>query len=452
MDEPILFLHGYGANGQAFDAWRAAFVEMGFARHHVVAYEIHSNEVDLSDLAEAVERVIRHEPALEKAKTIHCVAHSTGMLVLQVWIRQHPRRLGQLGWVIGFSPASTGSPLAHKGRGMLAALVNGRVDTPSDRFEGGDRILAALELGSPDTWELTAKGPYVPTQRLIVFSGLRAYDFPRNLLHEPGSDGVVRFAGTHPAVARIEADLTRSAPIPRVRSIAHEHTTWPTVPLPEAHHGSILADPPKQAVRIIRAALTGAPSSYLLRRIERVRHQAVQRFQRQGRSDPRWTQFVVRLENERGEAVEDYYLEVLIGNGEGNRPKWTSLFHAYPQVDLRVHVNRTDASSRTFHLDLASAPIHAYRVALRIAARSNSRFVGYRGFQEELELDDPQSERMQDVWTAMVDLTPALASVPAGQVRPFADGTSTYIRIRIDREPLPFMGTSRLAALVQPDA
>ena len=152
--------------------------------------------------------------------------------------------------------------------------------------------------------------------------------------------------------------------------------------------------------------------------------------------------------DERGDPVPDYYVDLLVRDEEARstqRPEdvpWRSIAERHPDLPIRVHVHQADRSGRCFHLDLSRlrrTEAHAPDLALRIAARTGSRLVGYRGHHDSLPSRDP---RDPNLWTATLDLTPALHAT-----RALTPGTTTHLRIRLDRAPLPFEGPTALARL-----
>jgi hypothetical protein len=76
---------------------------------------------------------------------------------------------------------------------------------------------------------------------------------------------------------------------------------------------------------------------------------------------------------------------------------------------------------------------------LRVIASSGTELVGYTGFhQESISVgrvkDDP-------TWDAAVDLSTPLESADLKFFYPF---TTTLVEIRLDREPLPFVGDNKV--------
>ena len=158
---PLVLLHGYSADATAFSAWTAALEGAGWAPAQLlpVSYETLANEVSIRDLAEGFDRLLASHPGLTADQPFDVLLHSTGMLVLRAWLA-HPdgprarQRRARLRQVVALAPATFGSPLAHKGRSFIGALLRGRKAPGPDFLEAGDQVLDALELGSRFTWEL----------------------------------------------------------------------------------------------------------------------------------------------------------------------------------------------------------------------------------------------------------------------------------------------------------
>jgi hypothetical protein len=426
---PIVFLHGYGGGPRAFDAWRARLAPLGLRETHAVHYRTQSDDVSLFDLAEGFERALAVHPGLGSGRPFDAVVHSTGMLVLRAWLAARPLRRARLGRLIALAPATFGSPLAHLGRGMLGALFAGDRSAGPDFLEAGDRILAALELGSAEAWRL-ADQPLPPG---LVACGTDGFAFPARLAHPDGSDGVVRLAGCGPDAPETVVDLRRDVGgVPRVRGVGPRPDPTPIVPVAGRNHATLLTAPPGWFVDLVARVLSddGRDEAALARRI--ARRAAVERG-RAGRDGVplERRQWLVRVEDDRGDPVPDYYLDPLIRPPGVHR--WRPLRIARPDARFDVHVHRDDPSRRCFHLDGGALSTPGTRVALRVLAESGSDRVGYAGHRDPLDVEEPAPVHAR--WTAAVELDPA--RLEAATVR---------LRIRLDRTPLPLDGPSRLVA------
>jgi hypothetical protein len=430
---PIVYLHGYGGGPRAFDAWRARLAALGRSEGHAVHYRTQSDDVSLFDLAEGFERALVAHPHLGAGRPFDAVVHSTGVLVLRAWLAARPLRRARLGRLVALAPATFGSPLAHLGRGMLGALFAGDRRAGPDFLEAGDRVLAALELGSAETWRL-ADQPLPPG---LIACGTDGFGFPARLAHPDGSDGVVRLAGCGPDAPETVLDLRRDVGgVPRVRAVGRPVDPTPVVPVAGRNHATLLTAPPGWLVDLAARALSGdgrddaASARRIARRAAAERARAARDGVPLGRR-----QWLVRVEDDRGEAVPDYYLDPLVRPRGAHR--WRPLRVARPQARFDVHVHRDDPSRRCFHLDGEAATDPGARVALRLLAESGSDRVGYAGHRAPLDVDEPAPA--PERWTAVAELDPARLEAP-----------TVRLRLRIDRTPLPPSGPSRLVAFPPP--
>lgn len=437
---PLVMVHGYAADGASFDAWRAVLGDAGYRDEqlHVVHYRSLSDDVGLADLAEGFERALSLRPGLRDDGPFDALVHSTGMLVVLSWLAGRPQRRRRLRRLIGLAPATFGSPLAHKGRGMLAALFRGHRRIGPDFLEAGDRILHALELGSRDTWALrSAFAPEADSRtRAFVFCGTDGYPFPMSLANTPGSDGTVRLAGCAPDPARVTLDLTRSGRRPRARLAPASSHVAPVVPIMGCHHGTIVSDPPEPLRRLVLGLLSSRGRRELAFWTGRARaHRDAVLASPDGPAP--WQQLVFRVRDERGDPVPDYYLELLAADEDGRWRPAHDLRHPGQVAAHDVHVYAGDRSYRCFHLNLSRLPLDGRPVALRLIAHSGTDLVGYRGYRQRLRVDDGQEGG--EPWDGIIELSPLARRAPL-----FRPLSTLLVEVRLDREPLPARGATRL--------
>ena len=220
MANPVVLVHGYSSDASAFDRWKAALAARGHepSSLHACSYRSLTNEVTIRDVAEGFDRALRIQAGLDRDEPFDAIVHSTGMLVIRAWLSAYAGRRSRLKHLVALAPATFGSPLAHKGRSWLGAMFKGNRQLGPDFLEAGDRILSGLELGSRFTWDLAhedvvgAETFYGPTKRtpfVFVICGSGSYRGLRRLAQEPGTDGVVRWAGCPLNMRKIVLDLTR---------------------------------------------------------------------------------------------------------------------------------------------------------------------------------------------------------------------------------------------------
>lgn len=424
---PVLLIHGYSDDGRSFKPWCERLSRAGFDARllRVATWKSLVNELSLADVAEGFARALRLEAGLAADEPFSVIAHSTGSLVVRAWLAGDPARRRRLRHFIGLAPANFGSPLAHKGRSFLGALAKGNREFGEDFLEVGDRVLDALELGSRYTWDLAHRDLLAPgggwygngegAPWAYVVCGTGEYGWAQRLFVDPpGSDGVVRWAGSALDVRKVTIDLSRRSG----GDIALEGARVRDVPMAfieKRHHGALVSRPTGDLERVVLDALRvgDAAGDAAWREKWTTRHRPPAR--------DAWQQFIVRVRDERGDPVPDYNIQV-DATYEGG--------HAETLADFAsdVHPYRRDPSLRAFHVrlqDVRRTRISALR--LRILARTNSRAVGYRGVGSD----------RADGWDGALDLS---ALGPQGAITLFHPFTTTLMEVVIDREPRPYAG------------
>jgi len=433
MPRPIVLLHGYSNDADTLQPWRAALMERGYeaADIRVGDYVSTSNEVTIRDIAEGFDRALREQAGLDEDAEFDALVHSTGSLVIRDWITSYEGRRRRLKHLIGLAPANFGSPLAHRGRSILGAVLIGRKNAPfgGDFLEPGDKVLAALELASPYTWELahrdlltpdSADEDYKPiysaspdTPYPFVFIGTKPYRFVDLVIHEHGYDGVVRWAGAALDARKLVIDLTRAAPATRVGEQPRRAAL--DIPLAFAKgldHSTIMAKPEHLIDAVVAALDVDSRESYAAWKAKHARPVTPR--------PERWQQFVIRVVDERGDPVPDYF--VALGTGTGDD------FEPLEDFSTDVHRNREDPSLRCFHVDLEELEGIEAPLQLRLLASAGTRYVGYFGVNPGAS---PAPDARPVTWNARLDL-----ALPA-DIDFFYAHTTTLIEIRLNREPTP---------------
>jgi len=443
---PVVLIHGYSDRGESFLRWRDALVAAGYEAHDipVCSYQTLTNEITIKDIAEGFDRALRERAGLSADEPFDAIVHSTGMLVIRDWLTTYAERRERLGHLVALAPATFGSPIAHKGRSWLGALFKGRRDFGPDFLEAGDRILEALELGSRFTWDLAHLdligdvATYGPTRRTpfaFVLIGAQGYTGLKKLIGEPGSDGVVRWAGCSLNTRKIIIDLTRDPSRPRGEdrtSIADwSNVDVPMVPLAGLDHGSILSAPSAQAVSFVLAALDVNSAADFDAWQKRAARETMETRQ----SMDEWQQFVVRCVDERGDPVPDYFLQLLTADGNRLEP-----------FDADVHAYSSDSSLRCFHVNLSRLPDAKRRtLQLRVIASSGTDLVGYHGIgSEKFPVGDATPDR-SGKWDACLSFSNVIGDDAVKFFYPF---TTTLVELRLNREPLPLSGANRITGFL----
>src|ERR1035438_1651124 len=153
MARPLVLIHGYSAEGTAFEPLFRSLQSKGVnpTDINICTYISLNNEITIKDIAEGLDRAFRNHKVLgDDAQEFDAIVHSTGMLVLRSWLTNYGaavganKRLARLKHLIGLAPATWGSPQAHKGRTWLGALVKGNRQLGPDFLNAGDHKDAIL--------------------------------------------------------------------------------------------------------------------------------------------------------------------------------------------------------------------------------------------------------------------------------------------------------------------
>jgi hypothetical protein len=145
-------------------------------------------------------------------------------------------------------------------------------------------------------------------------------------------------------------------------------------------------------------------------------------------------QFVVRAVDERGDGIRDWNLQLGLRDGATLEP-----------FTQDVHVYGGDASYRSFHVNLSKLKESAVlsgrprRLTAQLYASTGTQRVFYSGAMVE-PVGNAAGNRVgveapnrAGTWYGSLDLSSVL---PGGAVRFFHPFTTTFIELRLDREPL----------------
>jgi pimeloyl-ACP methyl ester carboxylesterase len=444
---PVVMIHGYSADDKDFQTWAKIVGQSSPIRDvHIGKYTSLTNEVTIKDIAEGFDRALRVEGRLHDDEPFDAIVHSTGMLVVRAWLTTYPQRRSRLKHLIGLAPATNGSPLAHKGRSWLGAIFKGNKHPGPDFLEAGNEILDALELGSRFTWDLAQRdllnaqpfyGPGSDTPYVFIFCGDEGYGGLRSFANESGTDGTVRWAGCSLNSRKIVLDLTRF-PAQEQRQVVMPWTNVTHIPLIFVHgvnHATIMSHPPFSLQQQVLAALD-VSSEEALRAWCTSAEQATEAV-----SGPltKWQQFVVRLVDERSDPIPDFHVQFW---GAEDGKEMVEL----PSFANDVHSYGRDASLRNFHVDLKEVlSKRLARLQIVLTASSGSELVAYYGIGDTLQgTATAEPEPTKEV---VINLTPTLGDKNQ-QIQFFSPFTTTFVEIKMNREPVPLSGANRIYQFV----
>lgn len=222
MATKLLILHGYSDGATSFTGLRDFFRLNGYARDDVylLNYASMDDQAQFADFADKLDEDYEKKFAGER---IDVACHSTGALVVRLWLDLHYRRQRAAGKVkprspvkhlLMFAPANFGSDLAEMGQSFLgkfrATFFNSN-RKPGDFLESGKYVLQGLEPASPFQWDLSSRdlhgegffNPELGDENVcfpFVFAAGKGYGGLQARLikdrKKPGTDGTVRICGT----------------------------------------------------------------------------------------------------------------------------------------------------------------------------------------------------------------------------------------------------------------
>ena len=450
----LALIHGYSDQGSSFDAWAGKLQARGVdaKQINICNYVSLINEITIPDIGEGLNRAMQ-DLGWQEGEPYDAIVHSTGMLVMRAYLCNQATRPRNLKHLVGLAPATWGSPLASQGRSFLGMLFRGNKQLGPDFLNSGDLILEGLELGSEFTWELAHRdllsdkpifttaddSPYV-----AVFIGNTPYTGIRELINQPATDGTVRWAGCGLNTRKFIVDLRRGIPDEQRMSVvewAEGRQSIPMFAVEGKNHGTLLSEPDNElADRIVQ--FLGVSSSQGLSdwmaATKTWSAPALQKMKvdKQGPTDG-WQQFVFHLIDEYGNPVPDYVVDLFAGDPTDLSGGDLAAIEI-TEFDLDVHAYGPDKSFRCFHVRLPQGVIMngAGELWLRLTASSGTDLIGYQGYAPGK--------------TAITEVTPVLLDISKygdGPDSLFCPFTTTLVEIRVNREPLPFKGQSRLMTM-----
>jgi len=211
---PVIILHGWSDDSSSFEGLAKWLKGKGFNVVDIFLGDYLSmhNEITLSDLGFAFKNALLKRKISEAPHSFDLIVHSTGALVAREYLRQvcitngkRDASLTPIRNLCFLAPANFGSPLAAKGKSVAGRIIKGwswerLFKEPEKLGQTGQRILDALELAAPYTWQLGLDDLFDPAfpifspqhVRATVMVGSAPYTSIARFTHEAGSDGTVR--------------------------------------------------------------------------------------------------------------------------------------------------------------------------------------------------------------------------------------------------------------------
>src|SRR5271170_84703 len=387
-NNPLILLHGYGSDGEAFSTFRDVLQKSGRAVTDIYIgnYVTLNNEITVDDIAEGFNHSLRVNGLI--GKPFDAIVHSTGMLVMRAWLTASNAlvsRKGLLKRLIALAPATFGSPIAAKGRSLLGRIFEGNRKIGPDFLNSGNLVLSNLELGSKYTWKLAHKdmiddqfyGPDESTPYVFVFDGTSDYGKLAEIFDaedQKGSDGVVRWSGVALNTRKITLNLSRT-------ENQMQWSNWssidiPMIPISGVNHNEILHSPPQGLIDLVLKALDVDSEEKFknFHAVDVANTQVVKDGRAKIDADP-WQQFVVRARDSHENPIVDYAVSIVAQNENGSVSE-------VGHFEEDVHPFAADPSYRCFHVSLKDYEqnLGGKKLRIRIVASTGTDLVGYQGY------------------------------------------------------------------------
>jgi hypothetical protein len=359
---PLVVLHGWSDNSTSFVPIKNWLVTQGFNPIDVslADYLSMNDEITLTDLGYAFQKALRIKGIPVTPHSFDIIVHSTGGLVVREYLRQvcgaAGPKVSPIKHACMLAPANFGSSWATLGKSVIGRLKKGW--DWNHLFQSGQRILDALELASPYSWELAENDLFNPNFALFrpdtllttVLVGTIAYPGMESVVHEDGSDGTVRVSTANLNAHFIKADFV-TAP-----QIVPRNVSRIALAVFHRNHGNII-DPNEPAQtdiwkKTLLDALTIEPVDYPqhLLRCDAITSQT---FAEGLKGDhPEWyhqyQHVVFRVRDQFGDPVNDYMVEFYQELGDPNDEVFQK-FHK--DVLEKVTTNTKAPNFRSFMID-----------------------------------------------------------------------------------------------------
>jgi hypothetical protein len=375
MATKLLILHGYSDGATSFTGLRDFFESSGYARSDIflLNYASMDDQSDFTDFADKLDEDYAKQFAGER---IDVACHSTGALVVRLWLDLHFRRQrdesratprSPVRHLLMFAPANFGSDLAEMGQSFLGKFRSTFFNSnrqPGDFLESGRLVLQGLEPASPFQWSLSGRdlhgdgffNPELGAENVcfpfVLAAGKRYGGLQAQLIKDrkkPGTDGTVRICGTSLNTRRCLIDFCAR----EVKPVWSEERKFPTIPFAifgEFNHGTIIEggdgfarSPGKFALKAL------AVDSF--ERYQALATEYGQFTQRNYGGDP-YQQFFFKVRDDVGLPVLDYYIDFYAQLPDGTvHHKLTLEFDRMFEAEFYRH--SADPSCRALMLNLA---------------------------------------------------------------------------------------------------
>jgi pimeloyl-ACP methyl ester carboxylesterase len=420
---PLLILHGWSADSKSLEPLSAFLKKSGFNVVDIwlADYLSMNDEITIQDLGQAMGKALEKNNITVKPKSFDVIVHSTGGLVIRQYLLHYfygrpdecpVKRLVML------APANFGSPLAHMGKSMI-----GRLKTGWDwdhLFQSGTKVLDALELASPITWQMAESDLFDPENKIFspqnlfttILVGTDAYAGLAGTIHENGSDGTVRVSTANLNASYIKLSFENDEPVVSEKERAYDPIAFSV--LYKQNHGTITRpDLSPSLADILIKSLSIETSSEYQKHVEALNETSNRTFEKglQNESiEKRYHQYqhvVSRVRDQFGEFINDYFLEFFQEEKDKNdnvmqKMQSETLEKVWPYSRLK--------SYRSFHFDVTDMKKEILdkgkHVDMSICAAALSKHITYLDPKKYIPMaSKTENKLLRPNTTLMMDIT-----------------------------------------------
>ena len=427
---PIIILHGWSDTSDSFQALAIWLRTNGFDVIDIFLgdYLSMNDEITLFDLGLAFRRALEKNNIPQARHSFNLVVHSTGGLVAREYLRQfcldsdtgiRDATKTPIQHLCMLAPANFGSPLATLGKSILGRIFKG---WKWDGFgESGKRVLDALELASPYSYDLALDdlfdasfSIFAPSNTLTtILTGTAPYpDSLRSSLHEDGSDGTVRVATANLMASYFKVNFQSKKERPSLTS-RPSSVNEIAVAVFLRNHASI-TDPTDRTqqsewTNLVKRALTITPAEYQAH-VEQCDAVTVQTFDSGTLKEKnhQYQHMVVRVHDQHGEPVDDYIIEFY----QQPRDRPDNVFKKiHTEILEKVTKNQKAANYRSFFFDVTDLQqlfkeTPDAKVEMSITAAHISKRIQFRNPEKGFEIfSRTQSKFIKPNQPILMDIT-----------------------------------------------
>lgn len=410
---PLLILHGWSGKSSHMRPLSNLLKESGYNVVDIwlADYLSMNDEITIQDLGQAMGKALEKNKIPVEPKSFDVIVHSTGGLVIRQYLVHYFFGRPQdcpIKNLLMLAPANFGSPLAHLGKSMVGRL---RLGWNWDHFmQTGTRVLDALELASPISWQLAEQDLFNPNNRIFISKnlfttilvGTDSYEGLGAAIHENGSDGTVRAstANLNASYLKLVFDVNEKTPQVKEQERCYEPIAFGV--LYKKNHGTIIRpnDKDDELLGLIMKSLdieTGDGYQQHIEDLRKVTDETYEKGMVDKDNEVKYHQYqnlTVRVHDQFGEKIDDYYLEFFQEEDLKNKV----IVKIQTEILEKVKVFSKDASYRSLFFDITDLKKYILdqnkEVDMSLCAAALSKNISYYDPKEYVTVASKDSQTL----------------------------------------------------------